>query len=70
MGVNKHAQVTERLRRPITDAERKFSTMTDITHLITHHGTYNHRGDMSEVKKLMDEWGVGDDFAGAVMNAS
>ncbi|TXT07496.1 hypothetical protein VHUM_03216 [Vanrija humicola] len=63
-------KVTERLRRPITDAERKFSTMTDITHLITHHGTYNHRGDMSEVKKYMDEWGVGDDFAGAVMNAS
>ncbi|KAL1411842.1 hypothetical protein Q8F55_002812 [Vanrija albida] len=63
-------KVTERLRRPISDAERKFDTMTDITSLITHHGTYNHRGDMSEVKKFMDEWGVGDDFAGAVMNAS
>lgn len=44
--------------------------MSEITHLISHHGTYNHRGDMGEVKRLMDEWGVGDDFGAAVMNAS
>lgn len=41
--------------------------MTDVTNLIAYHGTYNHRGDMGEVKRLMDEWGVGDDFGVAVM---
>lgn len=44
--------------------------MSDITSLVPHYGRYNHRGDMGEVKRLMEEWGVGDDFGAAVMNAS
>lgn len=61
--------MTERLRLPLNEDERKFSSMTDITALISHHGTYNHRVDMSDVKKLADEFGVGDDFNAAVMNS-
>ncbi|RSH88095.1 uncharacterized protein EHS24_000622 [Apiotrichum porosum] len=64
------AQVTERLRRALLSSERKFKVMSEITHLIPQHGQYNHRGDMGEVKRLMEEWGVGDDFGAAVMNTS
>lgn len=60
-------QVTERLRSPITT--RAFSEMKDITSIITHYGRFSHRGDMGEVKKLMDEWGVGGDFGAAVMGS-
>lgn len=63
-------QVTERLRRPLPDAtHRKFSDMQDITDRIPHYGQYAHRGEMSEVKRLMDQWGVGEDFGAVVMNA-
>lgn len=62
-------QVTERLRIPLAESERKFTSMTDITSLVPHYGTYNHRGDMSEVKRLCDQWGVGQDFGAVVMNA-
>lgn len=58
-------QVTERLRIPLTT--RAFTEMKDITSIITHYGRFSHRGDMGEVKKLMDEWGVGQDFGAAVM---
>ncbi|KZP31644.1 hypothetical protein FIBSPDRAFT_944715 [Athelia psychrophila] len=61
-------KVTERLRNPLlSSASRQFTSMTEITHLIPQHGQHNHRGDMTEVKRLMEEWGVGDDFA-AVIN--
>lgn len=43
--------------------------MKDITSIITHYGRYSHRGDMGEVKKLMDVWGVGGDFGAAVMGS-
>lgn len=43
--------------------------MKNITSVITHYGRFSHRGDMGEVKKLMDEWGVGDDFGAAVMGS-
>lgn len=62
--------MTERLRRPLKPEERKFKVMTDITNIVPHYGRYNHRGDMGEVKRLMEEWGVGDDFGAAVMNVS
>ncbi|GMK59601.1 hypothetical protein CspeluHIS016_0802070 [Cutaneotrichosporon spelunceum] len=62
-------KVTERLRIPLAESERRFTAMTDVTALVTHHGTYNHRGDMSEVKRLCDEWGVGQDFNAVVMNS-
>lgn len=42
--------------------------MTEITHLIPQRGVHNNRGEMTEVKRLMDEWGVGDDFGSVVMN--
>lgn len=44
--------------------------MSDITDQIPKYGQYNHRGEMGEVKRLMDAWGVGDDFSAVVMNAS
>ena len=43
--------------------------MSDITHLVPQYGQYNCRGEMSEVRRLMQNWGVGDDFGAAVMNA-
>lgn len=43
--------------------------MTDVTSQISHHGTYNHRVDMSDVKRLADSFGVGEDFNAAVMNS-
>lgn len=65
------AQVTERFRRPLADeSERKFTQMTDITSMIPTYGQYNHRGDMGEVRRLMEQWGVGDDFGAAVLNNS
>lgn len=57
------------MRIPLDPKDRKFTSMTDVTSRIAHHGTYNHRVDMSEVKKLADEFGVGEDFNAAVMNA-
>ncbi|KAK8861675.1 hypothetical protein IAR55_002498 [Kwoniella newhampshirensis] len=76
-------KVTERLRKPIpppppsppsSSAERTtnraFSTMKEITHLIPKYGQYNHRGEMGEVRRLMEEWGVGDDFGAVVLNNS
>lgn len=48
---------------------RKFSDMQDITDRIPHYGQYAHRGEMGEVRRLMDEWGVGEDFGAVVMNA-
>lgn len=63
-------QVTERLRRPLASMEaRSFKDMTDITDSIPHYGQYNHRGEMGEVRRLMDQWGVGEDFGSVVMNA-
>ncbi|WWC88051.1 uncharacterized protein L201_002954 [Kwoniella dendrophila CBS 6074] len=62
-----HKKISERLRRPIEN--RAFSDMKEITNDISHYGQYNHRGDMSEVKKLMEKWGVGDDFGAVVMNS-
>ena len=63
-------QVTERFRRPLSDeGEKKFSKMSDITSLIPTYGQYNHRGDMGEVRKLMEKWGIGDDFGVAVLNS-
>ncbi|GFZ42436.1 hypothetical protein JCM24511_00151 [Saitozyma sp. JCM 24511] len=63
-------KVTERLRRPLPDAtHRRFSDMQDITDRIPHYGQYAHRGEMGEVRRLMDEWGVGEDFGAVVMNA-
>ncbi|BEI79713.1 hypothetical protein CcaverHIS002_0102420 [Cutaneotrichosporon cavernicola] len=62
-------KVTERLRLPLAESDRKFKTMTDVTSLVPHYGTYNHRGDMSEVRRLCDEWGVGQDFNAVVMNS-
>jgi len=62
--------VTERLRRPLEHGQRSFETMADITDQIPKYGQYNHRGEMSEVKRLMDMWGVGEDFAAVVMNTS
>ncbi|WWC60411.1 uncharacterized protein I303_102983 [Kwoniella dejecticola CBS 10117] len=65
-----HKKITERLRRPLTSPEaRAFQDMREITDTITHYGQYNHRGDMSEVKKLMDQWGVGEDFGAVIMNS-
>lgn len=62
--------MTERLRRPLEQHQRCFQTMVDITDQITKHGQYNHRGEMGEVKRLMDAWGVGDEFSAVVMNTS
>ncbi|WWC68533.1 uncharacterized protein I206_102462 [Kwoniella pini CBS 10737] len=65
-----HKKITERLRRILPSPEAKaFRDMREITDTITHYGQYNHRGDMSEVKKLMDQWGVGDDFGAVIMNS-
>lgn len=62
--------MTERFRRPLSSPlERKFSIMTEITDQIPKYGQYGHRGDMSEVKRLMDVWGVGEDFGAVVMNS-
>lgn len=49
--------------------ERKFSEMSEITDQIPKYGQYNHRGDMSEVKRLMEAWGVGEDFNAVVMQS-
>jgi hypothetical protein len=43
--------------------------MTEITDQIPKYGQYNHRGDMSEVKRLMETWGVGGDFNAVVMQS-
>ncbi|WVQ65009.1 uncharacterized protein L199_003179 [Kwoniella botswanensis] len=65
-----HKKITERLRRPLpTPDKRAFTDMKEITDIIPHYGQYNHRGDMSEVKRLMDQWGVGEDFGAVVMNS-
>ncbi|WWC96859.1 hypothetical protein V866_003734 [Kwoniella sp. B9012] len=65
-----HKKITERLRRPLpTPDKRSFTDMKEITDIIPHYGQYNHRGDMSEVKRLMDQWGVGEDFGAVVMNS-
>ncbi|WVO14707.1 hypothetical protein L204_102345 [Cryptococcus depauperatus] len=63
-------KVTERLRRPLgpSPASRAFTSMSEITQLIPRYGQYNHRGEMGEVRRLMDEWGVGEDFAAVVLN--
>ena len=63
-------QVTERLRRPLEQDQRKFKTIIDITDQIPKYGQYNHRGEMGEVKRLMELWGVGEDFSAVVMNTS
>ena len=44
--------------------------MREITDLIPQHGQKTNRGDMAEVKRLMEEWGVGDDFGAVVMSTS
>ncbi|OWT35620.1 hypothetical protein C362_06811 [Cryptococcus neoformans Bt1] len=63
-------KVTERFRRPLIPPDhRVFSKMTEITHLIPKYGQYNHRGEMSEVRRLMEEWGVGEDFGAVVLNS-
>jgi hypothetical protein len=62
-------QVTERLRKPLPDGIRAFNDMREITHLIPQYGQYNHRGEMGEVRRLMDTWGVGDDFNAVVLNS-
>ncbi|WWD16403.1 hypothetical protein CI109_100829 [Kwoniella shandongensis] len=63
-------KVTERLRRPLASpSHRAFSDMKEITHLIPKYGQYNHRGEMGEVRRLMEEWGVGDDFGAVVLNS-
>ncbi|KAL7424620.1 hypothetical protein Q5752_000304 [Cryptotrichosporon argae] len=48
---------------------RRFTDMREVTHLVTQHGQYNHRGDMGEVRRLMEAWGVGDDFGAVVMGS-
>jgi hypothetical protein len=70
VGTTANAQVTERLRRPLEQDQRKFKTIIDITDQIPKYGQYNHRGEMGEVKRLMELWGVGEDFSAVVMNAS
>ncbi|ORX35282.1 hypothetical protein BD324DRAFT_682634 [Kockovaella imperatae] len=62
-------KVTERLRKPLVDSQRRFADMKDIAHLVPQYGQYNHRGEMSEVKRLMDQWGVGEDFGSVVMSS-
>ncbi|KIR51788.1 hypothetical protein I315_05737 [Cryptococcus gattii Ru294] len=63
-------KVTERFRRPLIPPDhRAFTKMTEITHLISKYGQYNHRGEMSEVRRLMEEWGVGEDFGAVVLNS-
>ncbi|WVQ78885.1 hypothetical protein IAT38_000976 [Cryptococcus sp. DSM 104549] len=63
-------KVSERLRRPLpSPASRAFTDMKEITHLIPTYGQYNHRVDMSEVRQLMEQWGVGEDFGAVVMNS-
>jgi len=63
-------KVTERLRRPLEQDQRRFQTIVDITDQIPKYGQYNHRGEMGEVKRLMELWGVGEDFSAVVMNTS
>jgi hypothetical protein len=63
-------QVTERLRRPLDQDQRRFQAIVDITDQIPKYGQYNHRGEMGEVKRLMELWGVGEDFSAVVMNTS
>ncbi|WVQ93662.1 hypothetical protein IAU59_000738 [Kwoniella sp. CBS 9459] len=66
-----HKKVTERLRnRLASPTSRAFETMSEVTHLVPKYGQYNHRGDMSEVRRLMDSWGVGDDFGDVVMGGT
>ncbi|KIR27093.1 hypothetical protein I309_04035 [Cryptococcus deuterogattii LA55] len=63
-------KVTERFRRPLIPPDhRAFTKMAEITHLIPKYGQYNHRGEMSEVRRLMEEWGVGEDFGAVVLNS-
>ncbi|WVF66030.1 hypothetical protein IAT40_000768 [Kwoniella sp. CBS 6097] len=63
-----HKKVTERLRNRLpSPTSRAFESMSEVTHLVPKYGQYNHRGDMSEVRRLMDSWGVGDDFADVVL---
>ncbi|KAL0242129.1 hypothetical protein I308_105758 [Cryptococcus tetragattii IND107] len=63
-------KVTERFRRPLIPPDhRAFTKMTEITNLIPKYGQYNHRGEMSEVRRLMEEWGVGEDFGAVVLNS-
>lgn len=57
------------MRKPLGESGRKFEGMTDITSLVPQYGQYRHRGEMSEVKRLMDTWGVGEDFGAGVMNS-
>lgn len=63
-------QVTERLRLPLEQHQRSFQSMSDITDQISKYGQYNHRGEMSEVKRIMDAWGIGEDFSAVIMNTS
>jgi hypothetical protein len=59
-------QVTERHRQQIND--RAFSDMQEITDKITQYGRFGNRGEMAEVKRFMDDNGVGDAFAIVVGN--
>ncbi|KAE8540628.1 hypothetical protein D1P53_002992 [Cryptococcus gattii VGV] len=62
--------LAERFRRPLIPPDhRAFTKMTEMTHLIPKYGQYNHRGEMSEVRRLMEEWGVGEDFGAVVLNS-
>lgn len=63
-------KVTERKRDPLAgEQERRFADMRDITALVPTYGQYNHRGEMGEVRRLMDQWGVGADFAAVVLQS-
>jgi hypothetical protein len=67
--LRKCAQVSERLRKLVPEGKRAFSDMKEITHMIPQYGQYNHRGEMGEVRRLMDSWGVGEDFGAVVLNS-
>ncbi|WVQ77374.1 hypothetical protein IAR50_007059 [Cryptococcus sp. DSM 104548] len=62
-------KVSERFRKELGPSlsNRAFSTMTDITNDVSKYGRFGDRGEMGQVKRMMEEWGVGEDFRLAVM---
>lgn len=61
------SEVTERHRTPSIPS-RLFTGMVEITQLINHYGHRGNRGEMGEVRKWIEERGVGAEVLGRVLN--
>ena len=46
---------------------RQLPPLIDISDEISRYGTYAHRAEMSEVRKIVDRWGVGEEMGRVLM---